>query len=201
MTQKEKQFEGDKPDCPTVPENSPQGQDESLAKDEQETATGVRHRRIIFIVFAAVAIVWLIIDRISKSIVDEYDTGDVIAGPFAGIFEFRLVHNTGGAWGIFGGSTMILAVISIIVCIVILAIVIYAARRLTFLETIGLSLVFAGGLGNAIDRIYLQYVVDFIRPVFIDFPTFNVADIGVTCGFVLLILGLIISYVREARHG
>ena len=44
------------------------------------------------------------------------------------------------------------------------------------------------------------YVVDFIEPVFIDFPVFNVADIGVTCGFVLFVAGMILAYRRADRE-
>ena len=41
--------------------------------------------------------------------------------------------------------------------------------------------------------------MDFIEPVFIDFPVFNVADIGVTCGFVLFLVGVIVSWRHEDR--
>ena len=54
--------------------------------------------------------------------------------------------------------------------------------------------------GNAFDRFTLGYVVDFIEPVFIDFPVFNVADIGVTCGFVLFVAGMILAYRRADRE-
>ena len=54
-----------------------------------------------------------------------------------------------------------------------------------WLFSLGAALVVAGGLGNAFDRFMLGYVVDFINLTFIDFPVFNIADIGVTCGFVL----------------
>ena len=60
-------------------------------------------------------------------------------------------------------------------------------------------LLVAGGLGNAFDRFALGYVVDFIEPVFIDFPVFNVADVGVTCGFVLFLVGVIVSWRHEDR--
>ena len=47
---------------------------------------------------------------------------------------------------------------------------------------IATTFVFAGALGNAIDRVFLGYVVDFIETVFMDFPVFNVADILVCVG-------------------
>ncbi len=67
------------------------------------------------------------------------------------------------------------------------------------LEIVGVALVVAGGLGNALDRFTLGYVVDFIEPTFIDFPVFNVADIGVTCGFVIFLIGVVTLWRREDR--
>ena len=64
-------------------------------------------------------------------------------------------------------------------------------------ELIGLGLVIGGGIGNAIDRFALGYVVDFIDLSFMDFPVFNIADIGVTCGLALFLIGWI---VRERHH-
>ena len=51
--------------------------------------------------------------------------------------------------------------------------------------------VFAGGLGNMIDRLRLGYVVDMIELEFMEFPVFNVADCFITCGCILLMLHLI----------
>ena len=61
-----------------------------------------------------------------------------------------------------------------------------------------IALIVAGGLGNALDRFTLGYVVDFVDTVFISFPTFNVADIGVTCGFVLFFAGMLWSMRKDA---
>ena len=58
----------------------------------------------------------------------------------------------------------------------------------------------AGGIGNAIDRFTLGFVVDFIEPTFIDFPIFNIADIGVTCGIILFIVSLLIHERTEAKR-
>ena len=69
--------------------------------------------------------------------------------------------------------------------------------KANILELVGLSLVFAGGVGNAIDRFALGYVVDFINTTFMSFPVFNVADIGVTCGVVLFLAGTFISLAES----
>lgn len=57
----------------------------------------------------------------------------------------------------------------------------------TFMQLFSIGVVVAGGIGNAIDRFVTGYVVDFICFDFINFPVFNIADIGVTCGVVILV--------------
>ena len=52
--------------------------------------------------------------------------------------------------------------------------------------------IYAGGLGNMIDRLRLGYVVDMIALDFIHFPVFNVADCFITCGCILLLVHLIL---------
>ena len=150
--------------------------------------------------FAAVVAVWLALDVATKAYFNGFALGDVVGGPYLGLVQFRLVHNTGMAWGLFGDSTFALGVMSVVVCVVLTAFLLLNLRRASALEMAGLALVVAGGLGNAIDRFSLGYVVDFIETVFMDFPVFNVADIGVTCGFVIFILGLFLSMRRE-EHG
>ncbi|MDO4443793.1 MAG: signal peptidase II [Slackia sp.] len=144
-------------------------------------------------VFVGVAALWLVIDQLTKAYFeDAYALGQMSEASY-GLFRFRLVHNTGMAWGLFGDSTFALGVISLVVCAAIVALFAcyrsFAGHAATTVETCALALVFSGGLGNAIDRFAQAYVVDFIDLTFIDFPVFNVADIGVTCGFVLLVAG------------
>lgn len=140
---------------------------------------------------AVLVVVWIIIDQATKASFDTFDPDTVIAGPFLGIFDITLVHNTGAAWGIFNGNPVILGAFSLLVCALAIIYVALVKPPSSIPSVVGLSLIVAGGIGNAIDRFSNHYVVDFIRPVFIDFPVFNVADIGVTVGVVLFIASLI----------
>lgn len=154
-------------------------------------------RRRNLCVFAAVVLLWLAADIATKAVCNGYGLGEVIAGPFLGLVQFRLAHNTGAAWGMFGDSTFALGVMSLLVCAALAAYLIATARRANLVEVVGIALVVAGGLGNALDRFTLGYVVDFIDTTFIEFPTFNVADIGVTCGFVLFFAGMLWGMRRD----
>ena len=60
-----------------------------------------------------------------------------------------------------------------------------------------LVLLMAGALGNYIDRIQYQYVIDFIYVSLIHFPVFNVADIYVTCSVIVLFLLILFVYSDE----
>lgn len=144
--------------------------------------------------FAAIVVVWVALDQLSKSLFANQQPSDIIAGPFLGLIDIRLVHNTGGAWGIFSNSTFALGVFSVAVCLAIAAFFFLTLRQTNWAQTIAFGLIVGGGIGNAIDRFTQGFVTDFIEFSFFDFPVFNIADIGVTCGFALLILGMIAAW-------
>lgn len=101
-----------------------------------------------------------------------------------GILSFRFVANTGAAFSLGEGMGLAFAAFAVLVVIAI-AFYLLTARKVSKLETFALGLVAGGAIGNAADRVVLGYVVDFIATDFIDFPVFNVADIGVTVGVAL----------------
>lgn len=149
-----------------------------------------------------VALVVILLDQATKTF---FNAGNVVGqhlgGPFAGLFQFTLVHNQGAAWGIFSGSMIPLGVFSLVMCALI-ALYLFKVEPCSSLpEVLGLSMVFAGGIGNAIDRFALGYVVDFIDLTFMDFPVFNVADIAVTCGMALFLVSfLLLGFKREDQQ-
>lgn len=148
-------------------------------------------------VIVAVGSIWFAIDRATKLYFDQFVVGAEVGGPFLGLFDFTLVHNTGAAWGMFSDSTFALGINSLVISIVVVAAALFFARRSNWMLSLGAALVAAGGIGNAFDRFVYGYVVDFINLSFIDFPVFNVADIGVTCGCVLMIIALLFFW-RES---
>ena len=104
------------------------------------------------------------------------------------------------AWGSFSGMVIVLVIVSIVLCAIILAYMIYVAKEASVLETVGLALIFAGGLGNMIDRLVRGYVVDFVEPLFIDFPNFNIADAGITCGIICVLISFLIKFLAASKH-
>ena len=105
-----------------------------------------------------------------------------------GILSFRFVANIGAAFSMGEGMGMLFAFFAAVV-IVSIALYLGHVRKVSKVETFGLGLVAGGAIGNALDRLVLGYVVDFIASDFIDFPVFNVADIGICVGVFLAFVG------------
>ena len=108
-----------------------------------------------------------------------------------GLFHLTYVQNTGAAFSSFEGQQWLF----VLVFAVFTAAIIweFSGKRWPFtdLERWLVVSIYAGGLGNMIDRIRLGFVVDMIEVDFMRFPVFNVADCFITCGGVLLIAHLV----------
>lgn len=153
------------------------------------------------IAFIAVSCAWVALDQLTKSLLAMYPEGTIVTDSILGIFDIRLIHNSGAAWGLMNQSAVGLGIFAAVVCVLLIACVIIRRNSALVIEPIALALIFAGGVGNAIDRLANGYVIDFINFDFISFPVFNVADIGVTCGFVLLIAVIVIEKYRVPKNG
>ena len=95
------------------------------------------------------------------------------------------VENRGAAFGIMQNSRWFFVIITLIFLI---GLTIYAvkSKERTKLFCISSALVFAGAIGNLIDRVLSGYVVDMIRVHLFDFPVFNFADCCIVIGMILL---------------
>lgn len=96
--------------------------------------------------------------------------------------------NTGGAWGIFGDHTWLLIIFTF--CFLIAFLIFdFFFKNTNIIYSLAISFIMGGALGNLIDRIFLGGVRDFVFFEFMpSFPTFNVADIFIFCGALLLFI-------------
>lgn len=115
-----------------------------------------------------------------------------------GFLRFRYVENTGAVFGSFSTHTVLLTFFSIALLIFT---VIYLIKNKNNSKLINfcLLLMVSGGIGNIIDRIRLQYVVDYIEPVFVNFAVFNFADCLITVGAFVLIIYFIIDLIKDVK--
>lgn len=105
-----------------------------------------------------------------------------------GLFHFTYVQNTGAAFSSFLGQQWLFALIFA----AFTAALVYELKKNTMgfrpFERWCITAIWAGGLGNMIDRVRLGYVVDMIEVEFMRFAVFNVADCAVCVGAALLVI-------------
>ncbi|MBO5364516.1 MAG: signal peptidase II [Clostridia bacterium] len=129
----------------------------------------------------------LIIDVITKFLAEGKLQQMATLPVWQGVFHFTYVENRGIAFGMFGGGRIVFILLTVLV-LVLLAVFYRKTNHKTKWLCYGLSLIFGGAIGNLLDRIFRGYVVDFLDFRLIDFPVFNVADIAVCIGAVLLVI-------------
>lgn len=107
-----------------------------------------------------------------------------------GLFRLTYVQNTGAAFSMLQDQQWLFLVIFLVLTAAIVYDFAKKSMPFTKLERWLIVLVYAGGLGNMIDRVRLGYVVDMIELEFMNFPVFNVADCFITCSCILLMVHL-----------
>lgn len=126
--------------------------------------------------------------------------------PVMPYFDWYLAHNEGAAFSFLadqgGWQRWFLATLTIVITIVL---VVWLKKLEPHQKYTGiaLSLIIGGAIGNLIDRVGLGYVVDFIQ-IWLGtypWPTFNVADMAISIGAVLLISAdLLMGENKEKKH-
>lgn len=136
------------------------------------------------IIFVAIALLTIFLDQLTK-----YYIALKMPEWNLGFLSIHFVQNTGAGFGVLKGEMAILAIISTIV----LMGVIFFYNKIPKEKLVrGLFALFLGGVaGNLIDRIFRQYVVDFIDVGF--WPVFNIADAAISVS----VIGLVLYYWKK----
>ncbi len=147
------------------------------------------------LLYGLISLLLIAADQISKIMISSGISGNARLILIPHVINIVYRKNTGAAFSILSDHVVLLGLISVIFCVGV--IVFFIKRRPSHpLFCTSLTLIFAGALGNGIDRILRGYVVDFIETAFINFPVFNIADISITIGAILLII-YVIFYDKE----
>lgn len=138
-----------------------------------------------------IAIFVLALDQITKvatSILLEFNKPITVIKDF---FYLTLCHNEGAAWGIFSSAKIIILIGTIIALITIYHFI-YCFKQ-NKRNTLAFGLILGGLAGNLIDRLLFGHVRDFLDFYIFgyDYPVFNIADIGIVFGVVLLIIAIL----------
>ncbi|MDO4332091.1 MAG: signal peptidase II [Eubacteriales bacterium] len=149
-------------------------------------------RKKMFLLDLFIALLGLALDQFTKWLAVFYLKDQVPIVLIPGVLELRYLENRGAAFGVLQNQKIFFVIMTCLVLIFCL----YALWRMPdekkyrLLHIMG-GILIAGALGNFMDRLRLDYVVDFIYISLIDFPIFNVADMYVSF---ICVLGLILVF-------
>lgn len=134
----------------------------------------------------------ILLDQLSKLYISSTMQVSESIKVIEGFFYITYARNTGAAWSVGQGMGVLFVGIAVAMSIGIVY-YLYKHSDVKPLTRLTLLLIIAGGIGNAIDRIRLGYVVDFLDFYIFgyDFPIFNIADCCITIAMFAMILILI----------
>lgn len=137
--------------------------------------------------FLAISTAIVVCDQIAKAVVRHTMSPSHPLPLLPGLLRLVYVRNSGAAFGLFAGGRPLFIGTSLLVLFFIAA---YwrRARPVQWPVVVALAMIAGGALGNLIDRAFLGQVTDFFDFVFVDFPVFNVADIGIVGGVAILLV-------------
>lgn len=147
---------------------------------------------IIFAIFA--------LDLVTKYVFDGTLSFNETKTIIPYLFNFKLVHNIGAAWGVLAGKQVFLIALSLVFLAIFIAYYVKEKNK-TWLLNVTFGFLIGGCLGNLYDRIFIGYVRDFIQFDFWKtFPVFNFADAALTIGVVLFVVYLVLYFVRLKKE-
>ncbi|MDO5708229.1 MAG: signal peptidase II [Andreesenia angusta] len=136
-----------------------------------------------------IMIIILFLDQITKFLATKLLKGNESIHLIRKFLNFTYVENRGAAFGILEEKKIFFILTTIIIVFLLITALIYYRKTMTKKFEISLKLIMVGSIGNLIDRILNSYVIDFIDIKFgglYDFPVFNIADISIVIGTILL---------------
>ncbi len=145
-----------------------------------------------------IAIILLLLDQITKVIIIENNINVTL---IPNILNIHTVQNTGGAFGVGEGNTGMFIITNLVVLGLIIRFIYLQKDFMDKATLYTLFVILAGGFGNLIDRLSRGYVIDFLN-IFpsINFPKFNLADIYITVGWVILAFIFAMYSYKEIKN-
>lgn len=136
--------------------------------------------------FFILIIILICIDQISKFLV-VFNKDNLPKTIIKNFLNITYCENRGIAFGLASGYVQLFAIITLVIIVAILICVCINFKKINTFLSVGIGMLISGGVGNLIDRLIRSYVVDFIDfGDFINFPVFNIADIFVVIGVIVI---------------
>ena len=153
----------------------------------------MKNKKNLSLIMLGISIV--IIDRITKLLLINKEITII-----PNFLNFTYTKNSGVAFGIASNNTILIVLMNVIILAIIIKFLKEKFSKTNYIIILSLIMILAGGIGNLIDRIAMGYVIDFIDVNILDFPTFNVADISITVGVIMIMIILIKSLFEKENN-
>ena len=150
----------------------------------------------LYLLSIIIIVIGVVLDQFTKNLAVTH-LQDAPIPIIENVFELQYLENKGAAFGMMQNQQLFFVVIGVIMLVLFSYMYVKMPHTKRFLPLRACFVaITAGAIGNMIDRLALNYVIDFFYFKLIDFPIFNVADIYVTCATFALAF-LIIFYYKE----
>lgn len=141
--------------------------------------------------FYFVVVLLVALDQITK-VLAQHMLYEVTTFPvIPNVLHFTYVENRGIAFGLFQNMNYIFLPLSILITIGCFYFLNRAWKKRKWFISWGIALIASGAIGNILDKVFRGFVVDFIQVKLIDFPVFNIADILVSVGTVMVAIAIL----------
>ena len=133
----------------------------------------------------------IVVDQLTKYLAVTFLSPVTTVPVIPHVFHLTYVENTGAAFSIFAGKQIFLILLTLIFIIVLIYFFVIMPKTKRYFDVnLALSMIISGAVGNLIDRIRLNYVIDFFDVRLIGFAIFNIADIFVVVGCILMVIAI-----------
>ena len=153
----------------------------------------MKNKKNLSVIMLGILIV--IIDRITKLLLINKEITII-----PNLLNFTYIENNGVAFGIASNNTILIVLLNVIILAIIIKFLKEKFSKTNYIIILSLIMILAGGVGNLIDRIAMGYVIDFIDINILDFPVFNIADISITVGVIMIMIILIRSLFEKENN-
>lgn len=156
-----------------------------------------KRKTIILLIDLVMMVLFTFLDQLTKYLAVIHLKGKPSIPIIKDILVLQYLENKGAAFGMLQNQKIFFLFVEVLILLVIAFVLfrIPAHKRYTWMNIV-LVFVASGAIGNMIDRVAQDYVVDFIYIALIDFPIFNLADIYVTWATAVFVI-LVLFYYKE----
>ncbi len=145
-------------------------------------------------IYYIVGLVSLVIfDQLTKlKVENNFFIGDTIP-VISDFFHITYVQNRGIAFGVFQGKINIISIVTMVAVVMLIIYFFRTFKKSNFLERLSFMFIIAGALGNIIDRIFRGYVVDMLDFRGVWAYVFNMADVYINFGVILVLIEILLK--------